>query len=1645
MEQIPGYILSEKIDETRTSMVYRGRKSGDDSGRTVIVKVLNTDSPTPSEVARFRREYEMIRAMEDDSVVRVLDMVEHHGKVALVVEDFDGVSLKKLAAGQVFSLDLFLTTGIQIAEALGKLHKKKIIHRDIKPHNILLNTKTKQVKLTDFGISSALTHDDPASGDGAVIDGTFAYMAPEQTGRMNRPVGYHTDLYALGVTFYELLTHRLPFDDISDPLELFHAHMARRPVPPVDLNAAIPPVVSDIVMKLMAKEAEDRYQSSYGLAHDLKKCLDSLRSNGRMEPFDIAAKDMSVDFVIPRKLVGREAEVDRLLALFRRVEQGGCRLAVVSGDTGTGKSVLANHVCREVVSRKGFLCTGRFEALRASVPYSGFDEAFRGLIKQLLAQSGDRIAAWRENLLKSLGANAQLMINILPELELVIGSQPASAELASVEEARHRLNYAFKQFVRVFARESHPLTIFLDDMHAADPESLSLLRHLAGEPDIGALFIIVAYRSDAPDRVPVESILEKTEAKGVPVERVHLAPFTAQQLNDFIALFLRCGLAKAEPLAGLVYRKTNGVPFFVNQFLKTLYDQGLLELDVETGWRWNAAGIDRLEITDNVIELMTGKIGALDPRARETVLACSCLGSRFELDMAAALLVRPIDEVVDDLSEAVAAELIRPEGNLYYFQHDKIREAAYSLLPESEKPGLHLRIGDLLLGAAGEQELEENLFQIVYQFNQALPVLADPARRMEVARLNMMAGEKARAASAYTAAAGYFSTAATLLPDNRWETLHDMSWSLLRQLGESLFLTGDPEGAGRVFDEMLAHTADPVDRSEVDRLIVMLHTAADKPDKAMEIGLAALARLGVRFSPHTGKLRVLRELARFRLTQGFRPVEVIADLPVMTDRKQRAIAALLTAVGVPAYYANPNLFAACIIMGCRMGLKYGLPEFVAFGLIPLGLIFGSKLGFLQYGYRVGKTGLATINRFNDTPSFCKSYFVYAYFILPWCEHVKNTMAYLSLAIKHGMESGDVIFTGHSINVSAAYSVFAGLPLDDVFEAHLSHKAFLERLDSPFVLNNYMDTYEIFLQLTGAEKSAAESLQTRWNDREARLRAIEDQNLQLGVFIHYAKRCMIMFFFGNFQQCFDTAAKAKPLEEYAMGTLYVAQLYFYWCLSAAKLYDAAPPAEKGRYAKVMKRCIARYRRWEKSCPDNFFHMACLMRAEQARCAGKADRATALYHQAMVNARKHGFLQNQALAAELAAEFHFSRGYDEFGKACAAEARSAYSRWGAAAKVRQVEQRYGSSGPQLVARNSTGGTSSTMTVAAIDLSALRKALKAIAEERIHTRMVERIIRAAVEFAGAQKGLLIFRKETGEEEQREQEDLFVEAEWSVGSHEVEIMQSTPVSQKETLSHTVVNYVARTQESLVVHNAREPQNILPMLHSEAYIQSNDVKSILCMPITVTTDGAVALIGLLYFENNLTRSAFTRDRIETLEIISLAAAGRLELSRKAVTDGLTGLYNHDYFQNMLQQELLLARRKGRELSLIMIDIDHFKRFNDTWGHQAGDLVLKEVSAGIRESCRSSDVVARYGGEEMALLLHETGPEAAFSLAEKIRRRIETLRVEYTPGEMLHVTISLGVAGFPIHAKNKKSLVKKADDALYSSKASGRNKVTLAE
>ncbi|MFP4444938.1 MAG: serine/threonine protein kinase, partial [Desulfosudaceae bacterium] len=603
MDTFGDYILSEEIEETRTSLVYRARKMGDDSDRRFILKLLNIDNPSPSEIARFNKEYDLIRRIDHDAIIKVYEVVETDGRVGLVLEDFAGTSLEKITARELLPLDTFLLVGIEIAGALEKLHENGIIHKDIKPHNLLYNPATSQVKLSDFGISAELTHAQDVLTEDALIDGTLAYMAPEQTGRMNRSISYHSDLYSLGVTFYEMLTGRLPFDDLTDPVAYFHAHIAKRPVPPVELNSALPSILSDIVMKLMAKEFEDRYQSAAGLRHDLQICLDRLREKGVIEPFLLAAKDINIHFTLPRRLIGRDQETAQLLNAFRRVESGNLVFFVIAGDAGAGKTFFLAENRKAVEARNGFACAGAFEVPDQAIPYSGFITAFQDMLNQLLTESAERIAAWRENLLASLGPGGRLLTDIIPELALIIGEQPEVPDLDS-EEARNRFNFAFKNFIRVFARKSHPLTLILDDLHLADPASLDLLSFLAADPDLQYFFIVGSYRSDAPDIRALHQALEKIRERASDVEELTLAPFDPVRVNAFVAHVLQSEPGKTESLSAIIHRKTNGMPFFMAEFVGTIHKQGLLKHEAGRGWHWDAEAISRLTITDNVVEIM---------------------------------------------------------------------------------------------------------------------------------------------------------------------------------------------------------------------------------------------------------------------------------------------------------------------------------------------------------------------------------------------------------------------------------------------------------------------------------------------------------------------------------------------------------------------------------------------------------------------------------------------------------------------------------------------------------------------------------------------------------------------------------------------------------------------------------------------------------------------------------------------------------------------------------------------------------------------------------------------------------------------------------------------------------------------------------
>ena len=606
---LPGYKITTSISDGFNTSVYRGIRQSDEE--PVIIKILKAEFPTLEQITRLKHEYKITQHLHVDSIVKYYSLETYQNRLALISEDFGGNSLSKTISTQL-NLTAFLKIGIQLASALNSLHQNCIIHKDIKPSNIIINLETGTVKLTDFSIASRLSKETPQINSTNLVEGTVAYMSPEQTGRMNRTLDYRSDFYSLGVTFYEMLTGELPFHS-NDILELVHCHIAKHPTAPCECRRnlensdRVPQVVADIVMKLLAKNAEDRYQTAEGIKADLEKCLNSWQTTGEIADFVPGQFDRSPQLSIPQKLYGREAEVDRLLAAFERVSglaeaqplensenlatRSQSEIVLVSGYSGIGKTAIVNEVHKPIVRQHGYFINGKFDQFKRNIPYAALIQAFGSLIGQLLTQSSEKLQAWREKLGAALGTNGAVIVDVIPEIELIIGKQPEVPQLGAAE-SQNRFNRVFQEFIGVFTRAEHPLVIFLDDLQWADSASLNLMQLLVGNSESQYLLLIGAYRDNEVNPThPLVQAIEQIAKTGTPVNNIVLQPLDFGNVSELIADTLTAN-DKVKLLAELIFHKTGGNPFFITQLLQALYQENLLYFEFSSGsWQWDLAQI----------------------------------------------------------------------------------------------------------------------------------------------------------------------------------------------------------------------------------------------------------------------------------------------------------------------------------------------------------------------------------------------------------------------------------------------------------------------------------------------------------------------------------------------------------------------------------------------------------------------------------------------------------------------------------------------------------------------------------------------------------------------------------------------------------------------------------------------------------------------------------------------------------------------------------------------------------------------------------------------------------------------------------------------------------------------------------------------
>lgn len=1645
----PAHEVDAVLYDGDLTRIYRARRRS--SGKSVILKAPRDEHEARQTAPLLNHEYEMTRRASAPGVIRVLALERYNNLPVIELEDFGGDSLDRIAKQRRLPIEELLQIAIQLAGGLSEIHAAALIHKDINPSNVVYNPETGVSKIIDFGIATHLPRQQAGTVKAELFEGSLPYISPEQTGRTNRSIDYRTDLYSFGVTLYELLTGR-PLFVVSEPIEWFHCHIARQPFPPAEVDPNIPGPISDIIMKLLAKTAADRYQSALGVQADLRHCLDELAGKGRIASFDLARQDISDRFQIPQRLYGRDHEVTRLLASFEQVGNGSCKMVLVSGYSGIGKTSLIKELYNPITERRGHFVSGKFDQLHRNIPYSALAAALRDLVRQLLTESEAALARWRTKILDAVGANGQLIIDIIGELELIIGPQPGVPETLPTE-TEQRFHPVFQRFVQVFCGPDHPLTVFLDDLQWIDNATMRLLDMLSsGESGPAHLLFIGAYRDNEVQPGHLVALwLRELRQREVAFEEIHLGPLSREHLTDLLADTLKVDRGSVAALAQIVENKTAGNPFFTEEFLKALHQSGAIQFSHAQGcWTWDIGKIHTQQMTDNVVDLMTAKLRRLTPSTLELLKLGACIGFRFSLDeltvvseaspamIAAAFREGIAEGVITSMGDASRPPESEPMpgaldiSQAYAFAHDRIQQAAYALLSSGQRTQTHLKIGRLMQDRLPPARQKEMLFKITSHLNLGMPLIKDPGQRLGLCRLNLKAGKRAISANAYQPAFEHLKTALHLTDESIWDSDYTLALALYSEAAEAAYLTGAYDEMDQMLAIGFAHGKGVLDKVKLFQVKISACMARGQLIDAIDTAKTVLAQLGHPFPARPKQWHVIAKLLRLKWRLRRTSIDDLRNLPEMTDPNHLATMRIGERIGGAAMFAQPNLLPLLIMHAMELVADHGhMPQGLSI-IAAFGMILAESLGEVDRGQAFGLLALELTQRLWAKDVGGRVCHVYNAMVRHWKEPLGNSLAPLHEAFLACLENGDFEYAAHAAVIRLFYAYEAGMNLSQLFDDLKACHATLKPLKQGPRIWYLESELQCVDNLLGNSADPSQ-LKGAYYDADKMLplyRQFSDNSL---IFTDRLNQIRLSYLFGRYDRALELCGRDQTRISFGLQGMFVAVTHR---LMDSLVRLANVPGSNRRVRKRLLRQVAgnhrAMKRWAKQNPANCQNKVHLVEAERLRVLGRHLEAHEMFDSAIRLARQQDFIHEEALGYELCGAMHINAGRLLLGEAYLARARDLYRHWGATAKVNQLERRY----PEIIGKDNSvkkATTSLGAIHAKADIGSLIKALKAIAEETAHSRMVAAIIETAMAFAGAQRGMLLLRNQAGM--------LCIEAESSVDGGDTRILQAIPITDA-NLSRAVVNYVNRIRSGIVIHDAQQPNDQIPGLNKDPYIQAHRTRSVLCLPILTGQRAESDLIGMLYLENNRSTATFTQERFDTLEIICLSAAGRLELSRKAVMDGLTGLYNHEYFKNILNQEFASARHHGHDLCLIMIDIDHFKRFNDTWGHQVGDLVLREVAQVIKSSCRKEDTIARYGGEEIAVILPTTGRDNAARVAERVRSGIENHRIAHSD-ESLSVTVSLGLAVLDKALADQDALIRCADTALYRSKAQGRNRLTV--
>ncbi|MEH2088317.1 AAA family ATPase [Nostoc sp.] len=1611
---IPGYRISEELYNGSRTLVYRGVRETD--SLPVVIKLLKNPYPGFSELLSFRNQYTIAKNLNSPLIVQTYSLESYQNGYALVMEDFGGISLKDYFTSPgmqyIASLEEFLEIAIALCNTLDILYRERIIHKDIKPANILINPATKQVKLIDFSIASLLPRETQTLINPNVLEGTLTYISPEQTGRMNRGIDYRTDFYSLGVTFYELLTGVLPFQS-NDPMELVHSHIAK-PAPLIhEINPQIPAVISEIVSKLMAKNAEDRYQSALGLKFDLENCLYQLQVDGIIKGFQIAQRDLCDRFIIPDKLYGRETEVETLLQAFERVSTGATEMMLVAGFSGIGKTVVVNEVHKPIVKKRGYFIKGKYDQFQRNIPFSAFVQAFRDLMGQLLTESDAQIQQFKTNILAAVGDNGQVIIEVIPELERIIGQQPPATELSGTA-AQNRFNLLFQKFTQVFTSEKHPLVMFLDDLQWADSASLMLIQLLMA--DTKHLFLIGAYRDNEVNSAhPLMLTLNDIQKTAATINTITLAPLSQSQVNQLVADTLKCTKDSALPVSQLVFQKTQGNPFFAIQFLKALHQDGLIEFNYPTppcqatvfelphpnlplvkgreldflvspldkgglrgvkpgsqsnsdlcvhsspyqggatgGWQCDITQINQQAVTDDVVKFMVFQLRRLPQSTQNVLQLAACIGNQFdlatlaivwessEIETAASVwkalqegLILPISDVYKFYQGENDDRLALSTGNTnkqlakYRFLHDRVQQAAYSLIPDNQKQATHLKIGQLLLENSSQIEQEEKLFDIVGHLNLGQELIAQPHQQEALARLNLAAAGKAKNSTAYAAARAYLQTGIELLTVNCWQDQYELTLSLYVAAAEAAYLNADFDGMEQIAVQVLQSAQTILDKVKIYEIQIAAQTAQSRLLEAIAVGRDALKQLGVELPIEPNNAEIGKALQVLANQLAGKRIEELADLPVMTDPEAQAAMQLLGMLFAPVFQGMPGLLPLISCTMVSLSLQFGNTPASTVGYALHGMVLCAFLGEVEGGYDFGQLALNLLDRFNVREFKSIISMLFGGFIQHHQEALLATIPLLKAGFTSGMETGDFLHAGYNV-CCYSYAVFwSGSELSNLELDIASYNAALTQAKQ-----HSAQTYVSIM------RQAAQNFREIQIQPDCLSGSIYDETVmipkhrqanELTVMAElYIYKLLLAYSFGDYKAAIAYIEEGEKYLLAVSGLIFVPISHFYAALTYLAQFSTQPEIELSVILAQVEIHQTTLYRCAQNAPTNHLHKWHLVEAEKQRVLGNKAEALENYDRAITLAKANGYIQEEALSNELVAKFYFDWDKERVAQAYMQEAYYCYARWGAKAKIEDLEKRY----PQLLqsilqqqrinfntletisfrgtsSSTRTSTTGSTSISQTLDFTSVLKAAQAISSSLELDQLIASLTHIILENSGAKKAVLILP----------QDDTWqVRAITSIDHDQIQtILEPQSLNTCQEIPVKIINYVKNTQETVVIDNCKTDTTGL----IGEYMHRTQPQSVLCTPII----NQGRLIGILYLENQLTQGVFTSDRLSLVNFLCTQAAISLENAQ---------LYNH--LQE--REKFLSSIYEGVGCLIFVTDIRDDGRFEYTGWSKSCELAV---------------------------------------------------------------------------------------------------------